>query len=270
MARLHGEVVVAALPRGWVEEYVRAMLDHAASLTLDDDGWIQGDEDLADVTLVEGNHLTAGARYQRHTDPADGAAGNGTTSEMVLTSWERRREVSADITTWHPSNDRTTWTVRLRNPDALETVVVGGAHHAGKRYHRLSWIIRIDCRRWWRLAEARGSRGENAPVTAQLRHRLAQGRLEVSPAAADGGTWRLGLTLAVRGRGWLRPFAAVGLLFGRRALENKFREMIEEAAEGWNEEISRLRELDPREADLWLAQLQAMRSQLDRRNEEDD
>ncbi|MEU8248274.1 hypothetical protein [Nonomuraea sp. NPDC048916] len=268
MARLRGEVVVEALAQHWFEGYVRALLDRAEDLTLDDDGWIQGDEDLADVTLVEGEHLTPGARYQRHVGPVDGEAGDGTTSELALTSWERRGEVSATITTWHPGDDRTTWTVKLRDPDALESVVAGGTHHAAKRSQRLSWAMEFDCRRWWRQVEGGAPARGRAPVMVLLRHPFGQGRLLVRPAATDGGKWRLVLTLDARGRGWVRPLAAIVLPFVRRTLEAKFRELIAETAEDWNKQIAELREFDPREADLWFPRFRGARSELDRWIEE--
>lgn len=263
MARLHAQALVEAVQRDWFEEYVRALLDRAEALTLDEDGWIQGDEELADVTLVRGDHLTAGARYQRHTDPLQNEPGNGTTSELVITSWERTGEVSAEITTWHPGDDRTTWNVRLSRPDALRSVVIGGTHHGDRRLHRLSWAARLDCRQWWRRVA--GAHGQ-APATVLLRHAYGQGNLRIEPSAADGGKWRVGLTLTVRGRGWVRPLAAIVLLASRRRLEDKFREAVAEMAENWNADVKELLAHDPRDAELWIPE--SGRAELDRWDKE--
>lgn len=261
MARLQAEAVVEAIPRDWFEEYVRALLDRAEDLRPDEEGWIQGDEELADVALVEGDHLTAGARYQRHTDPPEGEDGNGTTSELLITSWERTREVSAAVTTWHPDDQKTTWTVKLSDPGAPGSLVAGGEHHAAKRLHRLSWAARLDIRQWWRQVEGGGGQ---APVTVLLRHHYGQARLLVRAAAEGGGKWRLGLTLVVRGRGWVRPLAAVGLLFVRGKLESKLREALAEIAEDWNEDIPELLKHDPRDAGVWAPEMRRDREELDR------
>ncbi|MFG1948089.1 hypothetical protein [Nonomuraea sp. NPDC048826] len=264
MARLEAQAVVEAIPRDWLEAYVRALLDQAEELTLDDEGWIQGDEDLADVTLVAGDHLTAGARYQRHTDPAQDEGGNGTTTELVITSWDRTSEVSAAVTTWHADDEKTAWTVKLSGPDALRSVTTGGAHHAAGRLHRWSWAAKLDCRQWW--DQVAGGRRQT-PATVLIRHHYGQAKLRISPAA-EGGKWRLGLTVVVRGRGWVRPFAAVGLLFVRRKLEVKFREMVAEMADGWNKDVPGLLALDPREAGLWMPELSGDREEYARWAEE--
>ena len=65
----------------------------------------------------------------------------------------------------------------------------------------------------------------------------------------------------MRGRGWVRPLAAIGLLFGRRKLETAFREMVAEIAEGWNEDVPELVERDPREAGLWVPELRGDREE---------
>ncbi|MFD2349030.1 hypothetical protein ACFSTC_05955 [Nonomuraea ferruginea] len=72
MARLQAAAVVEAIPRDWFEEYVRALLDRAEDLRTDEEGRIQGDEELADVALVEGDHLTSRRALPAPHRPAGG------------------------------------------------------------------------------------------------------------------------------------------------------------------------------------------------------
>lgn len=265
MARLHAQAFVEAVPRDWFEEYVRALLDRAGNLTLDEDGWIEGDEELADVALVEGDHLTVGAKYQQHTDPPEGETGDGTTTELVITSWDRRGEVSAAVTTWHPEGDKTAWTVKLSRPDALRSVVTGGTYSGAKRLQQVSWAARLDCGQWWRQASGGGGQ---APATVLLRHAHMQGNLRISPSSAGFGKWRVKVTLVVRGRGWLWPFAALVLLAVRGRLEAKFRETVAEMAENWNADVKELLASDPRAAEFRIPRFGRRQEEVDRWIEE--
>ncbi|MER7506142.1 hypothetical protein AB0L05_25185 [Nonomuraea pusilla] len=280
MARFRCEVVVEALPRRWFEECVEALYERAGRLELDGDGWIRDVERHADVALVEGKHLTTGARYQWHVDRVgeDGEPqdGGGTTTEVVLRSWERHGAVSAEGETWLDDGGLATWTAHLRSPARAETVRAGGAYRGAGRWQRLSWAARLDAGRWWTATEGRERRGaagrgwrrRAGAFTAALRHPLAEGVLRLTPAAAPDGRWRVGVTLTVRGRGWARPVAAVVLPAARRRLEDAFGKAVRRAVQEWDETVRGLRGHDPREVDAWLpvleARLRADDAELDR------
>lgn len=263
MVRLNAQAVVEAVPQSWFEEYVRALLDRLEALSVDTDGWLTGDDDLSDIALVEGKHLTPGARYQRHTDPPEGETGKGTTTEYVLTSWRRTSEIAANITTWDPDDDRTTTTIKLTEPDALRSVLASGKRHARKRMERFSWAAQADLEQWWRRVDRKPAGGAS-PVTFLFRHAYVQASLHVRPTVSAGWKWRLNITARVRGRGLFRPFAAMFLLFARGRMEKAFRETVDEIAKDWNEEIPKLIVLDPREAPVWWPEFRRDREELDR------
>ncbi|SEM29933.1 hypothetical protein [Nonomuraea pusilla] len=298
MARFRCEVVVEALPRRWFEECVDALYERAGRLELDGDGWIRDIERHADVALVEGEHLTAGARYQWHVDRVgeDGEPQDrgGTTTEVVLRSWERHGPVSAEGETWLDDGGLATWTAHLHSPARAETVRAGGSYRGVERWQRLSWAARLDAGRWWTATEGRERLGRSWPswakgrgrlgwswpswakgpgrlgrsangrgrrraeaFTAALRHPLGEGVLRLSPAAAPDGRWRVVVTLTVRGRGWARPVAAAALPAARRRLEDAFGKAVRRAVQEWDETVRELRGHDPREVDAWLAVLEA-------------
>ncbi|TMR97922.1 hypothetical protein [Nonomuraea basaltis] len=268
MARFQCDVAIEALPRPWLEDFVHSLFDRAESLALDGDGWVEDVEELADVTLVEGEHLTAGARYQRHNArlDADGEVQDegGTTTELVITSWNRRGEVSAEITTWLDDDEKITWTVRLRSPEKAEKASAGGTYQGHKRWRRLTWAIRFDAGQWWKAAEGRAWGRRDEPAMAMLRHPLAEAVLRIRPKTAGDRNWRVGVTLTVRGRSWARPVVAIFLPFVRRRLRNEFRKVVADVAKQWNEQIPGIRELDPRQAEIWFPVIQADREELDR------
>ncbi|MDK0523175.1 hypothetical protein [Streptomyces sp. ML-6] len=94
-------------------------------------------------------------------------------------------------------------------------------------------------------------------MTARLRHRLGEARLR--PSRADGGLWRVDVSVTVRGRWLLRPVVAVALAVAGGRVRQGFRSAGERAAEGWDGQIGELLALDPEELRAELVKQSAER-----------
>jgi hypothetical protein len=196
------------------------------------------------LRLVEGRHLRRGARYELESGADDRL-------EVLVREWRRAGAIAVESTL--TSDDMTMWTaLRLRTPDRPRLLDAEGRVHGGEgtgKLRRGSGRVRLDLAAWWEAVgpPAKASRAGRAPATARLKHVLGEARLHLRPRQADEGRWQVDVTVTLRGRWLLRPVAALALMMAGRRVRQGFRSSVDQAADAWNQALSRLSALSPDE-----------------------
>lgn len=243
MARFHHTVTVTALDRDWFEECAALLLDVLESTRTGPGGTLlEGGRPVPGVRLVKGRHLRAGGRYTVASDPGKGPRAPAETMTVRIREWRRS---TAIVVEQRLSSADTSGrvTLRLTTPDRPSALEAGLAlrNPAGGFLQRISGRARADLNAWWASAEAPAGAlpAARAPVTARARHPLGRAAVALTVRAADGGTWEVGVTLTVSGRGLVRPPAALALLLFRIPLRRAFRSGADQAAARWVEALGR-------------------------------
>ncbi|MEV3932435.1 hypothetical protein [Streptomyces sp. NPDC053728] len=248
MARFHRTVSVTALDRDWFEECAALLLDILESTRTGRGGTVLEDgRPIPGVRLVKGRHLRAGARYTVAPNPAEPSPGKTpqTPAETMSVRIREWRRSTAIVVEQRLSSADTSGrvTLRLTTPDRPSALEAGLAlrNPAGGFLQRISGRARADLNAWWAAADAPAGAlaAARAPVTARARHPLGRAAVALTVRAAGGGTWEVGVTLTVRGRGLVRPPAALALLLFRIPLRRAFRSGVDEAAARWVEALGR-------------------------------
>ncbi|MEV0489384.1 hypothetical protein [Streptomyces atratus] len=186
---------------------------------------------VPDLRLVGGRHLQPGARY-RSAAPEDAEL-----ETLVVREW-RRGSATAVEQVLRTAEFSGRVAVRLRNPDRPGAVEIEGHMRGPEGASGWSGALRrgsrkaeLDLSAWWAAAVAPGAPPPaRAPATARLEHRLGRARPTLTPRAAEAGGWRIDVALTVRGRGPLRPLAAIALLFVPAPLPRGFVSSVVQAA----------------------------------------
>ncbi|MFF1920996.1 hypothetical protein ACFVW8_10545 [Streptomyces sp. NPDC058221] len=253
MTALRHAVTVLALEPARLGELTTLFLDVAESSRAHGHAIVMPDgQPVADVRLVGGHHLRAGARYE--------LAEAGATDKVTLRIHEWRRGGSIAVEHLLSSNDvNTRLTARLACPDRPRLLEAEGRMWGRGAMYSASGKARIDLAAWWAAAQLPPGAppAARAPATARVKHRLGEARLYLRPRRGDDGRWHVEVAVTLRGRWLLRPVAAVALLLAGGPLRRSFRTGVEQAAEGWNEALGELLALGPDELRAELQRLAA-------------
>ncbi|WP_026403697.1 hypothetical protein [Actinomadura rifamycini] len=221
MVFVRRDVRLSALPDGLPDEVAGPVLDAVEALAIGGDGLHAGGGVVAAARLVQGRHLAAGSRYA--VELPDGGA-----AEITVRSWDRARRIRLDGTfAWDGHEVTAALDVGL-TARRIRTVRLTGGYRATRG--RLRSLRRAD----W-TGEARLGDGTAAPELAlRVAHRFGAATARVEPKGARRGEWRVRVAAGGRGRGVLRPFAALGLLVARRRIRAGFAEAVDGFADRWN------------------------------------
>ena len=242
MPRLQDTITLVPIPRDLVDDVVNALLDAFEALPFTD-GALDADRDfVGDVRLVEGEHLTAGARYSfvppdlAAKAPVDKAAADkAPTYELKVASWDRTGEMCVDIRTnvdGHIVDTRVNLRMDGRRLRILH--VTGNYQGPGpfRFLRRAKWEVEARLDEWWASLPS-----QTAPVSARLMHPLAQASLATQRGRNKDELWTVRNTFLLRGRGIARPFAALGLPFVRKRLHNFVRQVLNTVQTTWNNAV---------------------------------
>ncbi|MFD0901565.1 hypothetical protein [Actinomadura sediminis] len=226
MVRLRHDVRLAALPGSLPDEVVRPILDAVEGLAIGGDGLHAGGGVIAAARLVQGRHLAAGSRYAIELP-------GGGTAEIVVGSWDRARRIRLDGT-FERDGHAVTATLDVDTTGRrIRAVRVTGGYRATRG--RLRSLRRAT----WEGEARLGDRTAVPEAEIRVAHRLGVANARVGP-----GGRRARITVGGRGRGVLRPLAALGLLVARRRIRAGFAEAADGFAARWNEVVPGLAKRD--------------------------
>ncbi|THA23193.1 hypothetical protein E6R18_30710 [Streptomyces sp. A1277] len=244
MTVLRHSVDVLALEPALVAELASLLCDLAESTRARGEGVLLPDgQPVADLRLVKGRHLKAGARYEI-AQPED--AGH---MAVRVREWRRTGACEVELLLDGPDlNGRLS--LRLAGPDRPRLFEAHGrmwGPDGSGSLHRGSGKARVDLTAWWAAAvlPPGAPPAARAPATARVRHLLGEARLYLRPRRAEEGRWLVEAAVSLRGRWLLRPVAALALLPAGGPLRRGFRDGVERAAEQWNEAVGELLALGP-------------------------
>lgn len=90
MARYQRDAQLESFPRDLLDEIVRALMNVAEQAPVTEAGFAFEEEVFDDLRLVEGRHLTAGARYRITADEVTG--------DLSVAAWNKAGETRIDVT----------------------------------------------------------------------------------------------------------------------------------------------------------------------------
>ncbi|MFE6281081.1 hypothetical protein [Streptomyces sp. NPDC057877] len=238
MVRVRHTVFVEAVPRAWFMAALSFLVELAEDSRVEAGRVVLPDgAAVPDLRLTTGRHLRPGAVYADD----EGAA------RVTVRAWDRRRGLGLDLDATSPDG-----TLHLegalRGPDRPRLIKVTG-EAAGTRVWpsllRARGGVTLRPEDWW-TAFDRGRKPSGPPARARLDHRLARAEVGAMPVrrAADG-RWEVRVTVVLRGRGVLRPFAAVALRLAGARLRRAVVRGLDDAAAQWNDEVPKLVAEDP-------------------------
>lgn len=243
MARLQDTTTLVPIPRTLVDDVVRALLGGIEALPCED-GVIDIDpEFVGDVRLLEGEHLTTGAKY-RFTPPAQPAETEKPAEpfelDLELLAWDRARTgaMSVEVGTTlagHAFTTRVDLQMQRPGGDRLQSIsLTGGYQGPGplRFLQRATWQGEVRLDDWWATFTPK-----SPPVSVRVRHRWALASFALKRGKDKKGQWTVENTLRLGGRGIARPFAGFGLLLYRRRLRRHFNESTATAAASWNHAV---------------------------------
>lgn len=202
MVRVRERLTVLSVRRDWFERYVSALHDEFESMIVQVGGLL----------------------------PEPGSQHSFEQEELTVASWDRAVETRL-------VSDEVTLTLR-----SADRPVFAGFHGTmSSDGHVLDMRAEADLARWW--AQAAGRKRGRAPLAASLRHhRYGRAEVKIGCVGAAERTWDVLVTLDLRGRGWLRPVVAAGvLIFGRRAIKRG----CLQAGRDWDRHIAEYTAGDP-------------------------
>ncbi|KUO17444.1 hypothetical protein [Streptomyces dysideae] len=227
---------VEAVPRSWFEDVVAMLGGLAAESRAVDSRIVLPDgQAVPDLRLVAGRHLRSGAVYE------DG------TVRVTVREWDRRRAVRAGLIAVSP-NGVLELEGALKSVDRPRLIEVRGRSRVEGVTPLLSAFggaasLRLD--EWWATVDG-GRAPRSAPARARLDHRWLRAELRVVPRpSGDFSRWEVQVTVTVRGRGLLRPLAAVLLLVAEGRLRRIVARSLDTLADQWNEQVPALLAQDP-------------------------
>ncbi|TDC43772.1 hypothetical protein E1281_34780 [Actinomadura sp. KC345] len=232
---LKHQVEVKTVSREWVEEYVAAL--HRAIEELRFEKGRLADTP-ADVRLVEGEHIEAGAHYRFVSEGVD----KDESLNVKVVAWDSAGPSRVEFSS--PDEAQTGWAEidSARKPAVIRAALSGEIEDLTQ----LSLAGEANLERWW--AGVGGSGGEPPAFTATADHPLAEGGVSIAGSPADGDRWKVDTTVTVEGRDWARPLIAVADLVGGAAIEGAFKQLVDETAADWDRAVTRAAESDPRPA----------------------
>jgi hypothetical protein len=261
MLSMSHTVVLAPVPYAWFVDalaVVRSLVEESQAkgrrLVLPDGQLIP------DVRLTRGRHLRPGAEYlisdedEREDDEQEGLGEDAQgvsgveTVRIRIEEWNRRRAVRLALAMVSDDGKVELQTV-LKSLDHPRLVEVGGRSlfdGVPLRLSRLKGRARVQLDDWWAAADAEGA-SRSAPVTARVDHRWARAEARAAPRPrrdGDTGGWEVRVTLSLRGRGLLRPLAAVALGVAGRWIRRSVARTLDDAAEQWNATVPGLVAMD--------------------------
>jgi hypothetical protein len=261
MLSMSHTVVLAPVPYAWFVDalaVVRSLVEESQAkgrrLILPD-GQV-----IPDVRLTRGRHLRPGAEYlisdEDEREAADNGGGredakgmsSGETATIRLEEWDRRRAVRLALAI-AADDGKVDLHAVLQSPDHPRLVEVGGRSRfdgVPLGLSRLKGRVRLQLDDWWAAADTEGA-AHSAPATARVDHRWARAEARAVPSPhRDGHTsgWDVRVTLSLRGRGLLRPLAAVALGVAGRWIRRSVARTLDDAAEQWNATVPGLVAMD--------------------------
>lgn len=244
MARFRGQLVLASVPRGWLERLVSELYDTFVALEVQDRLLVSESGESIGIRLAEGRHAAVGARYQ------DAEANESSLTDVILTGWDRTGETSVKIRV-QSDGATSVYNVRLRSVASPRTFIADGAYQETgarpRRLPRVSWTARLDLGQWWMRAGSPVAGGNAAPLIIEISHPLARGAVLAVPRHKGDGHWTVVLTVSLRGRFALRPLAAAALLLARRTIHRTLQQELDRIAKEWNTAVPGALKKDPRD-----------------------
>ncbi|MGW7302330.1 hypothetical protein [Streptomyces sp. NPDC054829] len=233
-------VLLRAVPHSWFGALVAALVELAEECRVVDGRVVLPDgTDVEGTRLVTGRHLRPGAVYS--VDDGEGGA-----CRIAVKEWNRRRSLRARFEVKHPEAFMT-WEAGLRGVDRPLLAEVSGEAQvvdAPKMFSNWAGSVRLRFEDWWAAADS-GTAVRTAPLRIRLRGRPFRAEVRAAPRpAGDDRHWRVQVTVTARGRGLLRPVAAVVLPLTRRRVQHSVAKSLDSLAESWNEHLPPLLELD--------------------------
>lgn len=236
MARFQNSLALVPFPRSLVDDVAHALLDVLEKASPDDDGADAGADVPGSVRLVEGEHLTAGARYRIVLDETEETDGENIDADLKVVSWNRagesQVEIKADVE-GHVVNVRADLRMAGRRLHTLR--VEGDYRGAGplRMLQRATWEAEVCCEDWWASLGPRTA----PPISLRVKHPIASAAFLVGRGEDDDGRWSVRSTLRLRGRWIARPLAAVGLLFMRSRIRRILANGFDRTETAWNSAV---------------------------------
>lgn len=231
MVSVRRDVRLSAPPAGLPDEVVGPVLDAVEALAIGGDGLHAGGGTVAAARLVQGRHLAAGSRYAVDL-PGGGAA------DIAVRSWDRARRIRLDAVVERDGHEVTASLDADLTGRRIRTVRLTGEYRATRG--RLRSLRRA---RW--AGEARLGDGTAAPeIALRVGHRFGTATARVEPKGRRRAEWRARIVAGGRGRGVVRPFAALGLLVARRRIRAGFADAVDGFAGRWNAAVPGLAKRD--------------------------
>src|SRR5215472_6427845 len=231
MARFRGQLVLASVPRGWLERFVNELYDTFVALEVQDGLLVNESGESMGARLAEGRHATVGARYQ------DAEANESSLTDVVLTRWDRAGEASVKICN-RSDKETSVYDMRLYSVASPRTVTADGTYQGTRgrprRLARVSWTARLDLEQWWMRADSPMDGGKAAPLIIEISYPLARCAVLAVPGHNGDEHWTVVLTVSLNGRFVLRPLAAAALQFARRTIQRKLHQVLDKIAKEKN------------------------------------
>ncbi|TDC66098.1 hypothetical protein E1200_17245 [Actinomadura sp. GC306] len=228
MARFQDTLTLIPVPRSLVDEVVRALLDVLEKASLGSDDLDAGGDGSGNLRLVEGEHLTAGARYQVQKSDDDEPY-----AELKVVSWNRTGEseveIRADI-----EDQVVNARAKLRTAgQRLHTLRVEGDYKGPRPVRmlmRASWEAEGRFEDWWATLGPRTT----PPISLRIKHPFALASIAIERGKDADDRWSVNSTVRLRGRWIARPLAAVGLLVMRSRIRRALSKRCERTEAAWN------------------------------------
>jgi hypothetical protein len=240
MARFRGQLVLASVPRGWLERLISELYEIFMALEVQDGLLVNESGESMGVRLAEGRHATVGARYQ------DAEASESSITDVVLTGCDRTGETSVKICN-RSDGGTSVYDVRLHSVASPRTVIADGTYQRTsarlRRLTRVSWTARLDLEQWWRRADSPVDGGKAEPLIIEISHPLARGAVLAVPRHNGDEHWTVVLTVRLKGRFVFRPLAAAA----RPTIDRTLQRVLGMIAKDWNTAVPDALKKDPRD-----------------------
>ncbi|TDC98468.1 hypothetical protein [Actinomadura sp. 7K507] len=236
---LRHQVEVKPVSREWAEEYVTALHQAVEGLRFEK-GRLT--DTSADVRLIEGEHIEAGSRYRFFHEAENEDEREPESLDVSVAAWDLAGPSRVEFS--GTGQGPTGW---AEIDSAQKPAVVRGAVTMSiEEFTQLGLEGEANLERWW--ADVGGSGGDVPALTATIDHRLGEGSISIAGSPAEGDRWKVDVTVAVEGRDWARPLIAVAALVGFAAIDDSFKDLVNETAENWDGAIPGAVESEPRRA----------------------
>lgn len=238
MLRLQGSTVIAPIDVGLLQDTVACAIERWRDVEFVDGRIVDPTTGgtRAGLQVADGHHPREGVRYRAFACDESAVARVDDTGALSTPApaW---RVATVDLVADRPAR------IEIAvHQDHAPAVDVRGEIGPRDRPARLDATVDTALPGAWPLAgrlrvevdgavdESSSSTDRIADLAVRIRHPRARGRATVEVVRLDPDLWEVRVSAQLRGRGVLRPIAAVALRFARRSIERSFREGLDKVA----------------------------------------